>query len=163
MTTEPAGHPPPRDQAGQHLAAIAAALASRGISTQLDCPAGTPVLTAVTRPATPAAATVTIHPDPWAAPALNCTCIWDPAPGTAPETVAATAAGILAAAGRPADSAAPDDAARLARFLHRHPGWSAFWDKAYGVWRAAEDDPSSAWYTESPDLAAVISYITAHS
>jgi hypothetical protein len=45
--------------------------------------------------------------------------------------------------------------------LRGHPGWSAFWDKAYGVWRAAEDDPCSALYTETPDPAAVISYITA--
>jgi hypothetical protein len=45
--------------------------------------------------------------------------------------------------------------------LRRHPGWSAFWDKAYGVWRAAEDDPCSVLYTETPDPAAVISYITA--
>jgi len=34
-----------------------------------------------------------------------------------------------------------------------------FWDKRYGVWRAAEDDPGSAAYAESPDLDAVIGYI----
>jgi len=44
-----------------------------------------------------------------------------------------------------------------------HPGWSAFWDKAYGVWRAAEDDPCSDLYTETPDPTAVIRYITACS
>ena len=58
---------------------------------------------------------------------------------------------------------APADAARLASFLHRHPRWSAFWDKRYGVWRVAEDDPDSALYAESRDLATVISYITTHS
>src|SRR5690242_18860669 len=117
----------------RHLDAIAAALASRGISARLTGPAGTPILTAAGT-ARPDAATVTIHPDPWAAPALalNCTCIWDPAPGAAPEAVAATAAGILAAAGRPGRPAAPAGAARLAAFLRSHPGWSAFWDKRYG-------------------------------
>ena len=58
---------------------------------------------------------------------------------------------------------APADAVRLAGFLHRHPQWSAFWDKRYGVWRAAEDDPDSDLYTESRDLDTVISYITAHA
>jgi hypothetical protein len=57
---------------------------------------------------------------------------------------------------------APADAARLARFLHEHPRWSVFWDKRDGVWRAAEDDPDSALYTESSDAATVIGYITAH-
>ncbi len=147
----------------RHLDAIAAALADRGIRTQLTCPAGTPVLAASGPAAGPDAATVTIHPDPAAAPALvlDCTCIWAPVPGAAPQAVAATAAAILTAAMRPARPAVPAGAALLAGFLRCHPGWSAFWDKAYGVWRAAEDDPLSAWYTETPDPAAVISYITA--
>jgi hypothetical protein len=55
---------------------------------------------------------------------------------------------------------APADAARLAAFLHRHPRWSAFWDKKYGLWRVAEDDPDSGLYAESPDLDTVITYIT---
>ena len=58
---------------------------------------------------------------------------------------------------------APGDAARLARFLAGRPRWSVFWDKAYGVWRAAEDDPDSALYAESRDADTVISYITAHT
>jgi hypothetical protein len=57
----------------------------------------------------------------------------------------------------------PGDAARLTRFLQGHPGWSVFWDKKYGVWRAAEDDPDSALYAESREADTVISYITAHS
>ena len=58
---------------------------------------------------------------------------------------------------------APADAVRLTGFLRHHPRWSAFWDKRYGVWRVAEDDPDSSLYAESPDLDTVISYITAHS
>jgi hypothetical protein len=58
---------------------------------------------------------------------------------------------------------APADAARLARVLHDHPNWSVFWDKKYGVWRVAEDDPDSALYAESQDLDTVIGYITAHA
>ncbi len=58
---------------------------------------------------------------------------------------------------------APADAARLTGFLHRHPCWSVFWDKRYGVWRVAEDDPDSFLYAESPDLDTVISYIAAHA
>jgi hypothetical protein len=57
----------------------------------------------------------------------------------------------------------PADAARLADFLRRHPGWPAFWDPRYGLWRAAEDDPASALYVETPDLDAVMTYITSHS
>jgi hypothetical protein len=56
---------------------------------------------------------------------------------------------------------APDDAARLTTIVRQHPRWSFFWDKKHGVWRAAEDDPDSALYTESRDLDAVIGYITA--
>jgi hypothetical protein len=55
------------------------------------------------------------------------------------------------------------EAARLIRFLQGHPRWSAFWDKAYGVWRVAEDDPDSSLYAESRDVDTVISYITSHS
>jgi hypothetical protein len=57
----------------------------------------------------------------------------------------------------------PAAAARLAGVLREHPCWSVFWDKRYGVWRAAEDDPGSALYAEDPDLDAVISYIAAHA
>jgi hypothetical protein len=58
---------------------------------------------------------------------------------------------------------APADAARLIGFLQDHPCWSVFWDKRHRLWRAAEDDPDSALYTESPDVDAVIGYITAHT
>jgi hypothetical protein len=56
----------------------------------------------------------------------------------------------------------PADAARICGVLAGHPRWSVFWDKRYGVWRAAEDDPDSGLYAESSDAAAVIGYIGAH-
>jgi hypothetical protein len=58
---------------------------------------------------------------------------------------------------------APGDAARLARVLQQHPRWTVFWDKRHAVWRAAEDDPDSALYTESGDLDTVIGYILTHA
>jgi hypothetical protein len=67
-----------------------------------------------------------------------------------------------ATAGEMTSLPAPGEAARLARFLPRYPAWSVCWDKRHGVWRAAEDDPDSALYTESADLDTVVSYITAH-
>ncbi len=59
----------------------------------------------------------------------------------------------------------PDDgdARRMAAFLESHPGWSAFWDKRDGVWRVAEDDPSSELCAESADAERVIDYIATHS
>ena len=33
----------------------------------------------------------------------------------------------------------PAQAARITSFLRDHPRWSVFWDKRYGLWRAAED------------------------
>jgi hypothetical protein len=56
-----------------------------------------------------------------------------------------------------------DDAARIAAFLDSHTGWSAFWDKSYGVWLVTEDDPSSDLYAENADARTVIAYATAHS
>jgi hypothetical protein len=58
---------------------------------------------------------------------------------------------------------ASGDATRLTTFLREHQRWSVFWDKAYGVWRAAEDDPDSALYAESPDADTVIRYIATHA
>jgi len=55
------------------------------------------------------------------------------------------------------------DALRMAAFLERHPGWSAFWDKQEGVWRVAEDDPSSDLHTEDADVDRVIDYMVTHS
>jgi hypothetical protein len=169
MTTEPAAVPALRDQAGQYLAAIAASLSACGILSRLSCPAGTPVLTAAAPGGGPDPATLAIHPDPYAdpgaapGPQFDCTCTWTPAPGASPQVTAAAITAILTAARRavPGLSRRPPhaDAARLAGFLRRHPSWSAFWDPRYGLWRAAEDDPGSGLYAETPDADAVISYI----
>jgi hypothetical protein len=55
----------------------------------------------------------------------------------------------------------PTDAVWVSRFLAAHLRWSAYWDKKYGLWRVAEDDPDL--YAESSDADAVIDYITAHA
>jgi hypothetical protein len=65
--------------------------------------------------------------------------------------------------GPPGSPPAPDAAARVIRVVRDHPCWSVFWDKAYGVWRAADDDPDSGLYTESSSADAVIGYIQAHA
>ena len=57
----------------------------------------------------------------------------------------------------------PGDALRIAALLQSHPGWSAFWDKQAGVWRVAEDDPSSYLHAESADADEVIDYMARHS
>ena len=62
-----------------------------------------------------------------------------------------------------ADLRLPLAARRIAAFLEGHPGWSAFWDKHDGVWRVAEDDPSSELYAESADADSVINYMAAHA
>jgi hypothetical protein len=166
MTTEPAAVPAPRDhQAGQYLAAIAASLFASGITSRLSRLAGTPVLTAAPGGG-PDPAMIAIHPDPYAdpGPQFDCTCTWTPAPGASPQATAIAITAILNAASPavPGPSRRPPnaDAARLAGFMRHHPSWSAFWDPRYGLWRAAEDDPGSVLYAETPDAAAVISYIT---
>ena len=57
----------------------------------------------------------------------------------------------------------PGDALRIAAFLDGHPGWSAFWDKHEGVWRVAEDDPSSELHSESADADEVLDYMATHA
>jgi hypothetical protein len=57
----------------------------------------------------------------------------------------------------------PADAARVSRFLEDQLRWSIYWDKKYGLWRVAEDDPDSDLYAESSDADTVMGYITAHS
>jgi hypothetical protein len=37
----------------------------------------------------------------------------------------------------------PADAARVSCFLADQPRWSIYWDKKYGLWRVAEDDPEA--------------------
>jgi hypothetical protein len=164
MTSSPAI---PGTAAGPHLDAVAAALAGHGVGCRITRPAGTTPVLVTGPPAGPGAATVAIDPDPWAGPdlLLDCTCVWTPPPGTTPEATAATMAAVLRAAAPPCPRPQPPtaDAARLAAFLDSRPGWSAFWDKRYCLWRAAEDDPASDLYAETPDPDAVIAYITARS
>ena len=50
---------------------------------------------------------------------------------------------------------APKDVARMTGLLREHPQWSVFWDPKYHLWRAAEDDPKSNLYAESPDAATI--------
>jgi hypothetical protein len=57
----------------------------------------------------------------------------------------------------------PYAAARIAIFLARHPCWTAFWDKQFGLWRVAEDDPDSDLYAASRDADTVIAYMATHS
>ena len=52
---------------------------------------------------------------------------------------------------------------RVSCFLQDHLRWSIYWDKKYGLWRVAEDDPDSDLYAESSDADTVISYIMAHT
>jgi hypothetical protein len=157
--------------AGHYLAAVAQGLSACGVISRLTRPAGTLVLTAVAPGSGPDPATVAIHPDPYAIPGtgpqFDCTCTWTPTSYTTPQATAAVITAVLNAThptnSGPARRPSTADAARLAVFLLRHPGWSAFWDPHYGLWRAAEDDPGSVLYTETPDADAVISYITACS
>jgi hypothetical protein len=53
--------------------------------------------------------------------------------------------------------------AHLGDKLAPMPRWSVCWDKKYGLWRVAEDDPDSDLYAESSDADAVIGYIMAHA
>jgi hypothetical protein len=167
MITGPAA--PSAAAIGQHLGAIAAALADHGIGCRITRPAGSQVLTTIPL-AGPDAATVAIDPDMHAGPVLrlDCTCVWTPAFDTSPQATATVITAVLNAtrlgsAGPGRRRPVPADAAQLADFLRRHPGWSAFWDPRYGLWRAAEDDPASVLYVETPDLDAVMTYITSHS
>ena len=64
---------------------------------------------------------------------------------------------------RMTDQFVPEDAALFTDVLRAHQQWSVFWDPKYRLWRAADDDPDSDLYAESPDAATVIQYITAHS
>jgi hypothetical protein len=151
---------------GQHLDAIAAVLADQGIGCHVTRPAGTPVLT-TTPVAGPDAATVAIDPDMHAGSRLrlDCTCVWTPARSATPQLTAAVITAVvnatrLGSAGLGRRQPISADAARLAAFLLCHPGWSAFWDLRYGLWRAAEDDPVSVLYVETADLDVLMTYIT---
>jgi hypothetical protein len=80
-----------------------------------------------------------------------------------------SASGVLAevpaqgARQAPAARPCPEDAARIAGFVRAHPSWSVFWDKQWGLWRVAEDDPNSSLYAASADASIVIGYMTRHT
>jgi hypothetical protein len=95
------------DPASHHLAAIAARLTARGFASELTILGSTPVLTIEDPAAGPHPATVTIDPDISNGPGLpvDCTCLWTPAPGTAPEATADTIITVLNAI-RPATNGA---------------------------------------------------------
>lgn len=58
---------------------------------------------------------------------------------------------------------APHDLGRMTGLLREDQQWSVFRDPKYHLWRAADGDPDSNLYAESPDAATIIGYITAHS
>jgi hypothetical protein len=169
MTTASTCRGAPTDPAAvaQHLDAIAAALANCNIGCRIAQPGGTPVLT-TGPPTEPNTATVAIDPDMHAGPdlRLDFTCVWAPPLGATPQATARVIAAVLNATrfgSVDRRQPAPADATRLADFLRRHLSWSAYWDSRYGLWRAAEDDPASALYVETPELDVVMTYITSHS
>jgi hypothetical protein len=94
------------------------------------------------------------------------------APGAGPETARDGHSPARCGRGKPPGRSRrehmtklPDhgDARRIAAFLESHPGWSAFWDKQDGVWRVAEDDPTSELHAESADADRVLDYMATHS
>jgi hypothetical protein len=93
--------PDPPGPAAQHLAAIAARLTARGLTPRLTRLGALPVLTIDQPAAGPDPVTITIDPCPGPGAGtgpglpLDCTCLWTPAPGTAPETTADTIITIL--------------------------------------------------------------------
>ena len=102
---------PPRDQASQHLTAIAARLTARGITSRLARLGGTPVLTIDQLASGPYPVTVTVDPDTGTGSGLpvDCTCLWTPAPGTTPEAPADTIVTVLSALRPAIDGAEPGE------------------------------------------------------
>jgi hypothetical protein len=88
--------PLPREQARRHLTAIAASLTGHGIPSRLTSIGGVPVLT-IEDTTGPHPATIAIDPDLATSTGqpLDCTCLWTPPPGTAPEATAATIRAVL--------------------------------------------------------------------
>ena len=110
MTT---GHIPPsasRDQAGRHLAAVAAGFTGHGIATRLSRIGDVPVLTIEEPTGGPDPTTISINPD-LGRPGLplECTFLWTPAPGTPPEAIADTIIEVLNAVRPPAAMYRPCD------------------------------------------------------
>jgi hypothetical protein len=112
----PGQHPQsaPRDQAGRHLAAVAAGFTDHRIATRLSRIGDVPVLTIEEPAGGPDPTTVSINPD-LSDPSLplECTFLWTPAPGAPAEAIADAIIAVLnairplAAAHRPADQDTP--------------------------------------------------------
>jgi hypothetical protein len=102
----PFSRPPARrDQVSRHLSAIAARLADHGIASRLSRIGSTPVLSVEEPTAGPNPVTVSIEPNTSGGPGLSidCTAIWTPAPGTAPQVTADTIMNVLEAVRRGMD------------------------------------------------------------
>ncbi len=98
MTT---GHIPPsasRNQAGRHLAAVAAGFTGHGIVTRLSRIGDVPVLTIEEPTGGPDPTTISVNPDlSGSGLPLECTFLWTPAPGMPPEAIADTIIAVLKA------------------------------------------------------------------
>jgi len=96
LTTGPLPRPASPTQAGEHLAAVAAAIAGHGISTRLYRIGDVPVLTIEDPTDGPAPTTISISPDLTdSSLPLECTCLWRPAPGVTPQAITDTIIAIL--------------------------------------------------------------------
>ena len=96
MTTGHIPQPASRDQAGLHLAAVAASFTGHGIATRLSRIGDVPVLTIEEPTSGPDPTTISINPD-LSDPGLplECTFLWTPAPGMPPEAIADTIIAVL--------------------------------------------------------------------
>lgn len=96
MTPGPLPQPAPRTHADQHLARVAAAVTSHGITTRLHRIGDVPVLTIEEPTGGPDPTTISITPD-ITDPALplECTCLWTPAPDATPQAIADAIIAVL--------------------------------------------------------------------
>jgi hypothetical protein len=96
LTTGPLPQPASPTQAGQHLAAVAAAVTGHGLITRLYRIGDVPVLTIEEPTDGPAPTTISLSPD-LTNPALSleCTCLWTPAPGVTPQATTDTIIAML--------------------------------------------------------------------
>lgn len=115
MRTGQPPQPAPHDQADSQLTAVAAGFTAHGITARLSRIGDVPVLTIEDPAGGKDPTTVSINPDlnnPGLP--LECTCLWTPPPGAAPEAIADTIIAMLtairplaAAADRPGDPHTP--------------------------------------------------------
>ena len=110
MTTGHLPQPAPRDQADRNLAAVAAGIASHGISPRLCRIGDVPVLTVEEPTGGPVPTTISINPD-LSGPGLplECTFLWTPPLDVTPEVIADTIIAVLNAVRPVAVSHGPSD------------------------------------------------------